>query len=115
MTGEQALEARRVWSDLFEVANCLRGYALAVARQSDPDERATLRARTEAAMATRRDWPREAGAILGHLLAKADAGDVPTDVTANEAVLRRLCIRAEVLTDVPTPPEDQGFRREYQL
>jgi len=30
-------------------------------------------------------------------------------------VLRRLCIRAEVLTDVPTPPEDQGFRREYQL
>jgi len=115
VTREQALEARRVWTDLFEVANCLRGYALAVARQSDPDERATLRARTEAAMATRPDWPRDAGAILGQQLSKADAGDVPADVAANEAVLRRLCIRAEVLTDVPTPPEDQGFRREYQL
>src|SRR5437588_294558 len=115
VTREQALEARRVWTDLFEVANCLRGYALAVARRSDPDERATLRARTEAAMATRPDWPRDAGAILGQQLSKADAGDVPTDVAANEAVLRRLCIRAEVLTDVPTPPEDQGFRREYQL
>src|SRR5256885_14289978 len=50
VTREQALEARRVWSDLFQAANCLPGYALAVARQSDPDERATLRARTEAAM-----------------------------------------------------------------
>src|SRR5204862_17910 len=99
VTREQALEARRVWTDLFEVANCLRGYALAVARQSDPDERATLRARTEAAMATRPDWPRDAGAILGQQLSKADAGDVPADVAANEAVLRRPCIRAEVLTD----------------
>ena len=66
-------------------------------------------------MAARPDWPRDAGAILGQQLSRADAGDVPADVAANEAVLRRLCIRAEVLTDVPTPPEDQGFRREYQL
>jgi hypothetical protein len=26
-----------------------------------------------------------------------------------------LCIRAEVLTDTPTPSEDQALRREYQL
>ena len=26
-----------------------------------------------------------------------------------------LCIRAELLTDLPTPPEDQPLRREYQL
>ena len=26
-----------------------------------------------------------------------------------------LCIRAEILTDRPTPPEDQPLRREYQV
>jgi len=26
-----------------------------------------------------------------------------------------LCIRAEILTDNPTPPEDQPLRREYQV
>ena len=115
VTREQTLEVRRVWTDLFEVANCLRAYALAVARQSDPEGRAALRARTEAAVATRRDWPKGAVAILEQQLSKADAGDVPADVAANEAALRRLCIRAEVLTDAPTPPEDQPLRREYQL
>jgi hypothetical protein len=26
-----------------------------------------------------------------------------------------LCIRAEITTDTPTPPEDQSLRREYQV
>jgi hypothetical protein len=26
-----------------------------------------------------------------------------------------LCIRSEILTDRPTPPEDQAMRREYQM
>jgi hypothetical protein len=26
-----------------------------------------------------------------------------------------LCIRAEILTDMPTPPVDQALRREYQV
>jgi hypothetical protein len=30
-------------------------------------------------------------------------------------VLRTLCIRAEILTDLPTPAEDQALRREYQV
>ena len=29
--------------------------------------------------------------------------------------MRTLCIRAEILTDVATPAEDQGLRREYQV
>ena len=37
------------------------------------------------------------------------------DVAANELSLRRLCIRAEILTDTPTPDADQGLRREYQV
>lgn len=115
VTAQRAIEARRVWTDLFETANCLRAYALAVARQSDPAERAALRARTETAIAARRDWPKGAGGILAQQLSRADAGTVPADLAANEAALRRLCIRAEVLCDLPTPPEDQASRREYQL
>ena len=38
-----------------------------------------------------------------------------SDLAANERALRMLCIRAEILTDRPTPPEDQPLRREYQL
>jgi hypothetical protein len=26
-----------------------------------------------------------------------------------------LCIRVEILADLPTPPEDQALRREYQM
>ena len=37
------------------------------------------------------------------------------DVAANEAALRMLCIRAEILADKPTPTEDQPLRREYQV
>ena len=34
---------------------------------------------------------------------------------ANEAALRLLCIRAELLSGAPTPPEELELRREYQM
>src|SRR5690606_22564908 len=37
------------------------------------------------------------------------------DLAANELGLRTLCIRAELLTDTPTPDADQTLRREYQM
>ena len=37
------------------------------------------------------------------------------DLEANEKALRMLCIRAEILADRPSPPEDQPLRREYQV
>jgi hypothetical protein len=38
-----------------------------------------------------------------------------SDVAANESALRTLCIRAEILTDTPTPAADQTLRRDYQV
>jgi hypothetical protein len=38
-----------------------------------------------------------------------------SDVVANETALRMLCIRSEILTDRPTPPEDHTLRRVYQV
>jgi hypothetical protein len=43
----------------------------------------------------------------------AKQGD--SDLAVNELALRRLCIRAEILTDTPTPASDQTLRREYQV
>jgi hypothetical protein len=36
-------------------------------------------------------------------------------LAANETALRTLCIRSEICSDRPTPPEDQALRREYQM
>jgi hypothetical protein len=43
------------------------------------------------------------------------AGKAGTDLAANEAALRLLCVRAELIADAPTPPEDLELRREYQM
>ena len=43
------------------------------------------------------------------------ARSATADLAANERALRLLCIRAEMLTSVATPPEDQALRRNYQL
>ncbi|MDE0856909.1 MAG: hypothetical protein OSA97_21035, partial [Nevskia sp.] len=46
---------------------------------------------------------------------KALAGEPAADLAANELALKMLCIRAEILTEMPTPAEDQPLRRQYQL
>ena len=37
------------------------------------------------------------------------------DSAARERALRILCIRAEIHSEIPTPPEDEALRREYQV
>jgi hypothetical protein len=36
-------------------------------------------------------------------------------MAAQETTLKTLCIRAEILANRTTPPEDQALRREYQV
>jgi hypothetical protein len=43
------------------------------------------------------------------------SGRAGADFAANEAALRLLCIRAELISDLPTLPEDLELRREYQM
>jgi hypothetical protein len=59
--------------------------------------------------------PKGTRALLETLLEKIAAGTVSTDLAANEAALRLLCIRAELITDTATPPQDLPLRREYQM
>lgn len=108
---QHARDAERAWSDLFEAANHVRAYRLAVARSLDTKQLGTLREAAETYIASVQRWPKSGLDILMQGLARERS----TDLAANEAALKMLCIRAEILTDVPTPSEDQLLRREYQL
>jgi len=108
---EQARDAERSWTNLFEAANMVRAYRLSIARNAQVAERNALRQAAEDHVAGIAQWPKGGLAVLRSELAREDANDL----AANEAALRQLCIRAEVLTERPTPPEDQPLRREYQV
>ncbi|MDP3858589.1 MAG: DUF349 domain-containing protein [Stagnimonas sp.] len=108
---QHARDAELAWSDLFEAAKQIRAYRLAVARRLDAAQLDTLKAAAETCMASVQQWPK--GGLEALQQALVDEGS--SDLAANEAALKLLCIRAEILTDLPTPPEDQALRRDYQL
>jgi hypothetical protein len=108
---QQARDAESSWTNLFEAANMVRAYRLSIARNAQVAERDALRQAAEDHVAGIGQWPKGGLAVIRSELAREDANDL----AANEAGLRQLCIRAEVLADRPTPPEDQPLRREYQM
>jgi hypothetical protein len=108
---QHARDVERGWDDLFEAANHVRAYRLAVAHGLDTAQLDTLKAAAETYLASVQRWPK--GGL--DVLKKELASERSADLAANEMALKMLCIRAEILTDVPTPPEDQPLRREYQL
>ncbi|MES2490150.1 MAG: DUF349 domain-containing protein [Pseudomonadota bacterium] len=108
---QQAHDAERSWNDLFEAANHVRAYKLAVTRDQDAQQLDTLKQAAETFMASVQRWPKNGL----NALKQAFAAEPSANLVANEAALKMLCIRAELFTDIPTPPEDQALRREYQL
>jgi Domain of Unknown Function (DUF349) len=108
---QEASNVERSWTDLLDAANRVRAYRAAIAREADVAERDALKQAAEACVASVAQWPKGGLEAVKKALAKDDAGDLQ----ANETLLRTLCIRAEILTDVATPPEDQTLRREYQV
>jgi hypothetical protein len=108
---ERAQNEQRSWRDLFEAANAVRAYRLAVAENKDAGELDALRNKVEQCIAAVPHWPK--GGLTAVKAAFARPG--ADDIVANEAALRILCIRAEILTGKPTPQSDQSLRREYQM
>jgi hypothetical protein len=106
-----ARDAEQGWIGLLDAANYGRAYRLALARQADAAERDALRQAAEDHLASAAKWPKRGLEALRNALAQQ--GD--SDLAANELALRKLCIRAEILTDTPTPAADQTLRREYQV
>jgi hypothetical protein len=108
---QQAREAEEGWTHLLDAANAVRAYRLAVARQADAAEADALKTAAEERInSAARSPKRGIEALKGALARGAD-----NDLVANERALRTLCIRAELLTDSPTPEADQALRREYQM
>jgi hypothetical protein len=108
---QHARDAQRSWTDLLDAANHVRAYRLGAARGAAAGELEALRQAAENHIAAVVNWPQGGLEALKNELARGDAHDL----AANEAGLRLLCIRAEVLTDTPTPPEDLQLRRQYQV
>jgi hypothetical protein len=111
VTQQHARDAEQGWTNLFDAANQVRAYRLSLARNADATESEALKAAAEERLAAPAKWPKRGLEAVKNSLAKQ--GD--SDPVANELALRTLCIRAELLTDSPTPAADQGLRRDYQL
>jgi hypothetical protein len=108
---ERARAAEQSWRDLFAAADRVRAYGLALARGAGAEAIQVLREAATTFIASVPVWPK--GGL--ELLERGLSGECSTDLAANERALRTLCIRAEILTELPTPPEDQALRRELQL
>jgi hypothetical protein len=108
---QHARDAEQGWTGLLDAANYVRAYRLAQARNADATERDALKQAAEDFLAGAAKLPKRGVEALRAAMARS--GD--TQEAANELALRKLCIRAEILTDTPTPDSDQTLRREYQV
>lgn len=108
---QHALDAEQGWTDLFDAANAVRAYRLALTRHADAADSQALKQAAEERLAGATKWPKRGLEAVKNTLGRA--GD--DDLAANERALRMLCIRAEISTDTPTPSDDQALRREYQM
>ena len=114
----KARAVRDGWVRAIEASSHVRAYSLAVARESTADERERLRVTAEAAVAALDEsWLRTGREVLaGQLAAPPPPGEAnDAHLQANEAVLRTLCVRGELLGGLETPVEDVERRREYQM
>ncbi|MDM4769941.1 DUF349 domain-containing protein [Solimonas sp. SE-A11] len=108
---QHARDAEHSWSDLFTAADHVRRYRLALASGADTQPLGALKEAAESHIASVQRWPKGGLDALRQSLAREPSADLQ----AHENALKLLCIRAELVTDTPTPPEDQALRREYQL
>jgi len=111
VTQQHARDAEQGWLSLFDAAGYVRSYRLALARNADASERDSLKQAADEFLASTAKLPKRGLDALKNALAQQGG----TNLAANEVALRKLCIRAEILTDSPTPDTDQTLRREYQV
>jgi hypothetical protein len=107
-------DAEQSFTNLFGAGQRISAYEWAVARDAEASERGTLRQAAETFIAGVPHWPKGGLQAVKEMLAKADSMS-GADTEAREKALRTLCIRCEIQSETPTPPEDEALRREYQV
>ena len=110
----RARDKENAFTNLLEAARLVQAYGWAVAQRSASSELEALKQAAEIFIAGVQQWPKGGAQALKEAWLKADAA-AGLDPAANETALRMLCIRSEIFTDRPTPPEDQPLRRAYQV
>ena len=83
-------------------------------RNAEASEQETLKEAAETFIASVQRWPKGGLQAVSETLAKAGLL-TEADSGAREKALRMLCIRCEIRSETPTPPEDEALRREYQM
>jgi hypothetical protein len=111
---EQARDKEQSFTNLLEAARRIQAYGWAVAQCAASADREAQQQSAEIYIAGVEKWPKGGAEALKEAWAKAHAA-VDGEAAAHETALRMLCIRGEILTDTPTPPEDHALRREYQV
>lgn len=112
---QKARAVEDAWTRLLEVADCVRAYRLARVRELDPAHCETLRLAAETRLGALQHGTKAAIEAVRGALNAPNSSAADGDLPGNEKALRMLCIRAEILTELPTPPEDQDLRRQYQV
>lgn len=108
-------DAEAVEANVLAAARHVRAYQRAVI--SGDSSRDELKAAAEAFIAAVPRWPgRSIAQALRQSLSGSDSPEfTSTDDAARELALRKLCIRAEILGGMPTPPGDATLRRAQEM
>lgn len=108
VVAELAAAKVQVWEDLFEASNKIRLAQLA----SDPADEKALQQQARDFIDSVRQWPKHGlAAIEQKIITGADSAKKED----YEQALKILCIRAEILSDSPTPADDKALRMQYQV
>ncbi len=105
-------QTERGWLNVLGAAQQLQALRWAQAHGAAAEEQLRLRTQADAFLASATPWP---AGFVQILRTELDRTTSDSDPQANERALRELCIRAEILTDTATPPEDLPLRRTYQM
>ena len=114
ITQQHMRDAEQSFTNLFDAGQRLQAYEWAVVRNAEASERETLKQAAETFIASIQHWPKGGLQAVRERIAKADSVS-DADTAVREKALRMLCIRCEIHTETPTPPEDEALRREYQV
>lgn len=108
---QRANDRARGWDRVFEADDLIRAYRQSLAGGLDSAIQDERLQQAKSLLESDVHWPKGMLKVLTAEMARQPAADP----SANEATLRLLCIRAELLTDVPTPQQDEALRRDWQM
>ena len=108
ITNQIAQAKLQLWDNLF-TASAMIGLAQTTSDESASD---ALLIKAQNFIASVEQWPKNGYQALEKKMARGSALDRTEDY---QKALQLLCIRAEILADQETPPEDKALRMQYQV